>query len=89
MFASRPAGGIYIFLYYYHVWLCGDRLGSPSDLVKSWGGGGVTVACRAPRRGWAYGSQYNRIYIDWGTRSCHSAVFCQGVHKWRETWVYK
>ena len=28
-----------------------DRLGSPSDLVKSWGGGGGGVACGVPRRG--------------------------------------
>ena len=64
-----------------------DRLGSHSDLVKSWGGS-VTVACRVPRRGWAYGPHYNLIYVDWSTRSYHSAVSCQGVYKWRETRVY-
>ena len=41
LFASRPACGIYIFLYYYnyHVDFVWNRLGSPSDLVTSWGGG--------------------------------------------------
>ena len=34
--ASRPAGGVFIMF-----GLVCDRLGSPSDLVKSWGGGGV------------------------------------------------
>ena len=65
-----------------------DRPGFPSDLVKSWGGGGVTVACRVPRRGRAYGPQYNLIYVDWSTRSYHSALSCQGVYKWQETRVY-
>ena len=39
-FASSPAGGIYIFIIIIIFGLVCDRLGSPSDLVKSWGGGG-------------------------------------------------
>ena len=51
---------IYFFIIIMFGLVC-DSLGSPSDLVKSWGGG-VTVACRVPRRGWAYGPQYIYIY---------------------------
>ena len=35
-------------MYMFIIITCGsvcDRLGSPSDFVKSWGVGGVTVAC--------------------------------------------
>ena len=55
------------------------RLTSRIIHVPVSGGGSVTVACRAPRRGWAYGPQYHLIYVDWSTRSYHSAVSCQGV----------
>ena len=64
-----------------------DRLGSPSDLAKSWGGGGVTVECRVLSGDWTYGSQYHLIHFIWGARSPHSAV-STGAYKWRETWVF-
>ena len=79
LFASRPAGGRYIFCIIVIImfdFVC-DRLGSPSDLVKSWGGS-VTVACRVPRWGldlWVTVSYY----------TCHlgralSSSLCLQVH---------
>ena len=62
-----------------------DRLGSPSYLVKSWGGGSVMVACRVPRRGLGIrGSQYHLVHVIWGARCSHSAV-STGAYKGRET----
>ena len=45
-----------------------DRLGSPSDLVKYWGGS-VMVACGVLRRECTYGSQYHVMHVTYGARS--------------------
>ena len=51
-----------------------DRLGSPSDLAKSWGGECDGRVQGTSAGGWAYGSQYHLVHVIWGTRSSHSAV---------------
>ena len=32
--------------------------GPPSDLLKSWGGGGVTGMCTVPGQEWSFGAVY-------------------------------
>ena len=62
-----------------------DRLGSPSDLVKSWGGVWLSHA-EYLGGDWAYGSQCHLVHVIWGARSSHSAV-STGAYKGRETQV--
>ena len=56
-----------------------DRPGSPSDLVKSWGGECDGRVQGTSAGGWAYGPQYHVVYIGWSTCSYHGAVSCQSV----------
>ena len=89
LFASRPAGGIYIYLFII-IKLFGlvcDRLGSPSDLVQSWGGS-VTVACRVLRREVGLTGHSIILYMSAGARALTIALCPVRVYKWRETRVY-
>ena len=56
-----------------------DRLGSPSDLVKSWGGGvgGVTVACGVLSAGSVFaGYRVVIVHVTCSTRPAYCVYMC-------------
>ena len=89
LFASRPACGFFFLCIIIKLFgLVCDRIGSPSDLVKSGGGGDVTVASRVPRREVGLTGHSIILYISAGSRALTIALCPVRVYKWRETGVY-
>ena len=65
----------------------GDRLGSPSDLVKSWGGGGsVTVTCIVLSAGSVIAGHSVVLCMSPVARPYHGAV-STGAYKGRKSQV--